>query len=488
MSEGTRGPGRRGGGAPGAAPADTPALGQPPAASRAEAAAASEPRLQRTMSGVGALMITLSCLSPSIGVFIVGSDVIRQAGTGVFACFVAAAVLGLAMAAVYGELASAFPETGGEYTILGRALGPAWGVSVLCLNLLGFSVAQALSGFGVATYLAAVLPGLPVAPTAGGLVLVVTGVAVLNIRVNAAVTGAFLAVELLALLVLAGLGFAHPHRDAAALLHPVIAAAGGGPAGGLSTPRLAVLGAATAGAIYAFNGYGAVVFLGEELHEAPRRIARVVFLALGLAVFTELAPLAAVLVGAPDLRALTASPAPVPAAITALGGPLVARAMSVAVALAIFNAMIAVALMAGRQLYSTGRDGLWPPAASRALARIHPRFGSPWVATLVMGAAALLACFADSHVLVLVLGNGNVAIYAGLCLAALAGRRTGATAHAGYRMPLFPLAPVFGLAFLAGVVGFDLVDPAGRSGLAATVAAVAVALAYHHAVLRRPGR
>lgn len=459
-----------------------PPLGQPPAASRAEAAADCEPRLQRTMSGWGALMITLSCLSPSIGVFIVGSDVIRQAGTGVFACFVAAAVLGLAMAAVYGELASAFPETGGEYTILGRALGPAWGVSVLCLNLLGFSVAQALSGFGVATYLAAVLPGLPVAPTAGVLVLVVTGTAVLNIRVSAVVTGAFLAVELLALLVLAGLGFAHPHRDAAAaLLHPAIASAGG-----LGAPGLAVLGAATAGAIYAFNGYGAVVFLGEELHEAPRRIARVVFLALGLAVVTELAPLAAVLVGAPDLRALTASAAPVPAAITALGGPVLARAMSVAVALAIFNAMIAVALMAGRQLYSTGRDGLWPPAASRALARIHPRFGSPWVATLVMGAAALLACFADSHVLVLVLGNGNVAIYAGLCLAALAGRRSGATAHAGFRMPLFPLPPVFGLVFLAGVVGFDLVDPAGRSGLAATVIALGVALAYHRLVLRTP--
>ena len=460
---------------------EVPAVGQPVAASRAESAVLAGTKLQRTMSGFGALLITLSCLSPGIGVFIVGSDVIKQAGTGVFLCFGAAALLGLAMAAVYGELASAFPETGGEYTILNRALGPAWGIAVLGLNLLGFSIAQALSGVGVATYLAAVWPGLPVTPTAAVLVVLVTATAVLNIRVNAAVTGAFLAVELAALLLLTTLGLAHVHRGpVAALLRPAVATSTG-----LTSPGLALLGAATAGAIYAFNGYGAVVFLGEELHEAPRRIARVVFLSLGIAVVAELAPIVGVLMGVPDLRTLTAAASPIPAAITRLGGPAVARVMSLGVALAIFNAMIAVALMAGRQLYSTGRDGLWPRPVSQAFARIHPRFGSPWIATLTMGASALAACLLDPHILVLILGNGNVAIYAGLCLAALIGRRSGATSHTQYRMPLFPLPPLFGLAFLAGVVGFDIVDPAGQRGLAATAVTVMTALLYHAVVLRR---
>ena len=138
-----------------------------------------------------------------------------------FLCFAAAATLGVAMACVYGELASAFPETGGEYTILGRALGPRWGVAVLGLNLLGFSVAQALSGYGVASYLAAVWPWLPPRPTAAVLVVVVTLVSVLNIRMNARVTGLFLAVELLSLLVLTALGFAAARRGLGpALLHP----------------------------------------------------------------------------------------------------------------------------------------------------------------------------------------------------------------------------------------------------------------------------
>ena len=450
-------------------------LGQPPAASLVEAGL-SGPSLERSMGGFGALLITLSCLSPGIGVFIVGSDTLRQAGTGVFLCFAAAVALGLAMAAIYGELASAFPETGGEYTILTRALGPRWGVSVLGLNLLGFSVAQALSGYGVASYLAAVWPGLPPRPVAALLVAAVTLTSVLNIRVNARVTGLFLAVELLSLLALAVLGFTAARRGVWPVMsHPMVAAAGGS----LAPVHWAALGAATAGAIYAFNGYGAVVFLGEELHEAPRRIAKVVFLALGVAVATELPPLLSVLVGAPDLRGLTAAASPIPMMIAVLGGPVLARVMSLGVALAIFNAMIAVSLMAGRQLYSTGRDGFWPPRASRALARIHPRFGSPWVATLTMGALALAACLAEPHVLVLILGNGNVAIYAGLCLAVLAGRRSGATLAAGYRMPMFPAPPLFAMAFLLAVVGFDLIDPAGRRGLAATVVMIGVSLAYY---------
>lgn len=451
-------------------------VGEPPAASRAEVG------LKPSMHGFGALLITLSCLSPSIGVFLVGSDIIHQAGTSAFLCFVAAALLGVAMAAVYGELASAFPGAGGEYTIFGRALGRPWGLVALGVNLLGFSLAQSISGLGVATYLHPFAPGVPITPLAAGLVVVVTLIGILNIRLNAWITGAFLAVEIGALVVLALLGLLHPARSFdLAVLHPVVLSG----QGLLQAPGLITVGVAMAGGVYAFNGYGAVLFLGEELHEAPRRIAGVVFLALGLAVLTELLPLLGVLMGAPDLHRLLASDAPILAFIAARSPPWLAAMMSIGIALAIFNAMIAVALVAGRQLYATGRDRLWPDAVSDFLSRIHPRFQSPWTATLVMGAAGLLGCFISQKILVLILGNGNIALYTGLCLATLAGRRSGVTGHAGWRMPLYPLAPVLALAALGAVVWFDLHDADGAMGLAATVAAIGVSLAYYALVLRR---
>jgi len=434
------------------------------------------------MHGFGALLITISGLSPTIGVFIVGSDTIRHAGTSVFLCFAAAALLGVAMAVVYAELSSAFPDTGGEYTILSQTLGPAWGTAALGLNLLGFVLAQPLSGLGVATYLSAVAPGLPAIPTAVVLVTACTLMSVLNIRINALVTGAFLAVELLALGAVTALGLTHPHRSlAAAVLNPVML----GAHGGFAPVGLALAGASTAGAIYAFNGYGSAVFFGEELHDAPKRIAGVIILSLLIAIVTELPPLLGVLVGAPDLHVLLSAADPIPAFVAAVAGVVPARVISLGVALAIFNTMIAVALSAGRQLYSTGRDGLWPKAANRALAAIHPRFGSPWIASLIMGAAALAGCFIDPKVLVLILGNGSVAIYSALCLATLVGRRSGATRHGVYRMPLFPVAPVLALVALSAVVWFDLHDAAGFQGLAATAATAGAAALYAVFVLRR---
>lgn len=434
------------------------------------------------MGGFGALLITLSGLSPSIGVFIVGSDVMHQAGSSTLLCFAAAALLGVAIANVYAELSAAFPETGGEYTIVGRALGPAWGFAMLGLNLLTFSIAPAMTGLGVATYLQVVWPSLPAIPTAMVAVTLCMGTAILNVKTNAWVTGGFLSIELISLAVVAWLGLHHPQPDAMArIVQPVLLAHGR-----LVTVSLAGLGIGAAAAIYAFDGYGSVVYLGEEIKDAPSRIARVVFWALGLAVVWQLTPLLAVLIGAPQLTTLFAADSPVQAFIAAAGGPILAKVMSFGVALALFNAMIASALMGGRQLYSSGRDRAWG-RMSQAFARLHPRFNSPWIATLTVGAVSLLLCLVKLNVLVILIGDGTAGLYICMCLAALAGRRSGVTAHAAYRMPLFPLLPWLALTGLFAVGVADLFDADGRKGVAASAIVVVLSALYYRLVLKPGG-
>ena len=433
------------------------------------------------MGGFGALMITLSGLSPTIGVFVVGADVIHQAGTGAALCFAAAALLGVAMALVYAELVSAFPETGAEYTIVTRTIGPALGFAALGLNLVNFTVAQALSGLGVADYVGDVLPGLSPRALAIGLVAAVTVLAVLNVRFNARLTGIFFGARsrqprrpVLARV------FASPSRPGGGdALHPVTVAAGGR----LATASLAVMGVAASAAVYAFDGYGGVCSLGEEVREAPRKVAAVVFWSLGLAIVFQMTPMLAVAIGAPDVRAIVTSDHPLPDFIRATGGLVMARAMSVAVAIAIFNAMLALSLMAARQLYATGRDRLWPMSLNDAFTRLHPRFRSPWIAALTMGVVSLAWCFAPLEFLVTVIATVTVATYVGLCVAVIAGRRTGATRRGVYRMPLFPLAPLLGLAALGGVIWVSWTDPReGRPGLVATALVIAAALLVYGAL------
>ena len=441
--------------------------------------------LKRGMTGWGGFLITLSGLSPSIGVFIVGSDVLHQTGSGAFMCFLAAVVLGVAMCCVYAELGSAFPHTGGEYTVAARVLGPASGFAMLATNLVGYSIALALSGLGIADYLRAVVPVAPV-PLAIAATASVTVCGVLSIRFNARVTGAFLAVELLALVVTSILGFAHGHGNVAQLvIHPVV----GDRQGGLHAVPALTLCVGAVASIYAFNGYGAVIFLGEELQHARRRVGAVVFWSLAVAAVTELVPMLAIIAGAGDIGALTASATPVPDFLARAGGPLLSRLLSAAVAAAIFNAMIAVAVCGSRQIYASARDRCWPEPVSRQLDRVHPRFGSPWVASLVLGLAAFLWCFVPLHVLVVIIANGNVAIYATLCVAVMIGRRNGTTAGSLSRMKLYPIAPVFALLCLAGTVWADLLDPeTGRPGLIATLVIFVLGVLYYRAVLKPANR
>lgn len=107
---------------------------------------------------------------------------------------------------------------------------------------------------------------------------------------------------------------------------------------------------------------------------------------------------------------------------------------------------------------------------------------------MVCGGIGMACCFVPIALLVVLSGTGLVAIYAGIALAAIVGRRSGRTAHARYRMPLYPLAPALTLVALAYVTWTSWLDPdEGRPGLIMTAAQIALSVAYYHWVLRRRG-
>ncbi|GLY40291.1 amino acid transporter [Amycolatopsis sp. NBRC 101858] len=439
------------------------------------------PALRRGLRTLGTLLITLSAISPASSVFIIAPGVLTGAGTGAFLSFAAAAVVGVFMAFVYAELASAFPLAGGEYAIVARTLGRLPGFAVLGLMIITQVLIVAVIALGVGTYLGVLWPGLPGPAVAAATCVLAAVVGVFDIKLNAWVTGIFLAIEILALVVVSALGLLHPARAFTDLLaHPV--AADGSPA------TVGAIAIATAVAMFAYNGYGSAVYFGEETQDASRGIARAILLALGITVVAELVPVTAVLLGAPDLGRLFGAENMVSEFISARGGGTLDTVLSLAVALAIVNAVLAIVLISSRLVFSSGRDRAWPGAINRAVAAVHPRFGTPWVATVATGVVAALLCFADPKLLLVVTSTSIVAVYAALCLGALNGRRTGSTAHAQYRMPWFPVAPVLALAVLVFVVYQNVLDPAvGRPSLIVTAAIVLLAAGYYGVVLRRRG-
>jgi amino acid transporter len=310
-------------------------------------------------------------------------------------------------------------------------------------------------------------------------------VALLNIRVNALITGIFLLIELLALLVVMVLGFADRARPLGELLLQPVAI----DAGALVTPSAASIGVAASIAVFAMNGYGAAVYFAEEMHEAPRRIGTAIMASFGLALAFEALPLIAVLLAKVDLPALLTAEDPFGLMVRARGGEGVADLVALGVVLAIVNAIIACILACARFFYGTARDRCWGPHVDRWMTAIHPRFQSPWAGTLLVGGVGIAACFLPLKLLLVLNGMGLVAIYGGIAIAAIVGRRSGATAHAPYRMPFYPIAPIVTLLALAYIAWTSWFDPEeGRPGLIATGLQILAAALYYRFVLRRGGK
>jgi len=392
------------------------------------------------------------------------------------------ALLSVPTAYVYAELSSAFPIAGGEYCMVGRTVGLDAGIGIMWLNAFSSLLTPAAFALGASAFISVIVPGLNTTVVAIAIILTATVLGILHIRTNAWVTGLFLLVELLALIAISALGFWNIKRPLLEIAaHPVWLNDGS-----LQMTPLAIIGLATSVAIFAYNGYGSAVYFAEEMHEARTAVAKTILWALIITVVTELVPVTAVLMGAPNLKALFGSQNPFSDFVLATGGQFFNTAISVGIALAIINAVLATVLQNARFFYRTGHDNTWHRSINDAFTVTHPRFQSPWMATFIAGVVSVTMCFLGLNLILMLTGTGIVIVYVGVCLAAIFGRRFGTSHAAVYRMPLYPLWPFIGLVALAYVLYTSALDPIlGRPSLIINAGIVVLSIMYHRLILRR---
>ncbi|WP_439679027.1 APC family permease [Embleya sp. MST-111070] len=449
-----------------------PPAGTPPPQSPAYAQ-----DLSRSLGLRENMFITLSAVTPASSVFIIMPSVISGLGGAAALAFALAAVAGMLMAFCYAELSSAFPITGGEYAFAARTLGRATGFALFALALLAGVLTVAVIALGTGDYLGVVWDSLGGKKTGLAVIAVASLVSVLGIRTNAWVTGVFLAVELAAIAVLAWLGLVNVEQPISTLWTPHAL----GEDGVLVGASAGLISSFAASALFAYNGYGTSVYYAEETRQVSS-IGRIVMWSLGITVVAECLPLVAVLLGTPSTSALMAARSPMNYFLLERGGDTVNTVVSLGIAIAIVNAVIAIMLQIGRLVYSSARDRAWPDVVGRPLAAVHPRLRTPVLATLLMGAAAIVvAWLVPLDKLILATGANLVLLYIFVAVAALYGRISGATAHATYRMPAWPWVPVAAIGVMAYVL-YESIDADWRpAGIA--VAMVAAGYLYYYAYL-----
>lgn len=437
-----------------------------------------EQELHRGLGVWGNIAITVSAVTPASSVFIIIPFIILTAGTGAFLALVFAAIIGVFMAFCWGELSAAFPIAGGDYALVWHAfkgpwarLGNALSFATFALMLNSVAFIPAVIALGTAQYIGNVVT--VDTRVAGAVVCILAAiVGILRIRTNAIVTGIFLVIELVALLILTIFGLANFHADRIGQLFGswVVGSTGGG----LSPVAFGVILTATAVGVFAYNGYSNAVNFSEETQGSSRRIAVAILWSLVITVAAELIPTTAVLLGAPDLAKVTSDPAPMTYFLDATSNTTIDTIVSLGIALAIFNATLAIILEFGRILYSSARDRAWPGVVNGWLASVHPTFHSPWIATALVGIVSAILCLTvDLGTLITLTGAVLVADYALISVAALVGRITGATDGSPYRMPYWPIPPLLALAALVYVTTQQT-----STALIVTGATIAIGLVY----------
>ncbi|MFF8281656.1 APC family permease [Streptomyces albus] len=405
----------------------------------------SRPRLTRSIGVVGGTLLTLSCLTPASSLFVIVPDSFGALGTGTALTLAVAALLCVAVAFTYSELGTLVPSSGGEYAMVGTLMGRLAGWLVFVLSLIVVMIVPPIIALGTADYLAPVVD-LDPRFAAAAVMLLSTAMGLLDLRANAWITGIFLALEVVGAGIVAFLGFTHTQRPASVLLHPVMD--GGQGHTDPVTAGLIVTGLATA--LFILQGFTTAVYLAEEMENPRRTVSRTVLWTLGIGFTIVFVPVVAITLGAPDLHSLAGGD--IAGMVQQWSNSTVGTFISLCIALAIVNAAIVMVIQNSRVVFASARDAAWPTPVNRAFSRLGARFGSPWVATLVVGVPGAVLCFVNLDVLNEVTGVAVAGMYVFVALGALAARRENFKHRAAWRMPLWPVLPALLIAALLWVL------------------------------------
>jgi APA family basic amino acid/polyamine antiporter len=404
-----------------------------------------------TVFGIGVIIGT--------GIFVLtGIAAATRAGPAISLSFVLAGVACALAGLCYAEFASTVPVAGSAYTFSYASLGEliAW---IIGWDLvLEFALGSAAVAVGWAQYFASVFP-IPesisgegrVNLAAGAIVLLLTGVMIVGVKLSSRFNAVMVAIKLAVVFLFIGAGalkistanwspFVPPPAEAPQAANAVET----------GSPLIQVLfgieplafgwpgiGFGAAIVFFAFIGFDVVATTAEETRN-PQRDMPIGILG-SLAICTVLyVVVSMVLTGIVRYTELN-SAAPMADALEAVGYNWIADLVSLG-ALAGLTTVILILLMGqSRVLFAMSRDRLLPGA----LSSVHPRYGTPWVISLITGVVvALIATFVPLSTLADMVNIGTLFAFVLVSIGVIVLRRTRPELPRAFRTPAVPLIPI----------------------------------------------
>jgi APA family basic amino acid/polyamine antiporter len=445
--------------------------------------------LKRSLGALNLVLLGIGCIIGT-GIFVLtGRAAAQFAGPGIMVSFVITGLLCAFVALCYAELASALPVSGSaySYTYASMGEGAAWVMGLLLVleyGLAASTVAVGWSGYFVSLMhdlginIPAALtaaPGVEVKDASGAVIAtgevnmpallaigLVTLLLVRGVSESATVNNIIVFIKVTVVVLFIVIGFRYVDTSQwTPLIPPEIPArppgtdmslwaqigrALGDVVTGDTTHRYGIGGLIHAAAVifFAYLGFEAVSTAGAEARNPGKDMPVGILGALTICTVLYILT-CAVLVGVVPYAELDVA-APIALAADRMGLPWFSFVVKVGAIAGLSSVMLVLLYGQTRVFYTMSRDGLLPGA----LSAVHRTFRTPWINTIIVGIAAMIAAgFLSLDALSDLTNVGSLSAFALVCITVIYLRTTHKEMPRPFRTPLYPVVPILGAVMCA---------------------------------------
>ena len=200
-----------------------------------------------------------------------------ESGFSILMLWVVGGILALCGAFTYGEIGSAFPESGGEYNYLSKLYHPALGFLSGWVSVsVGFAAPIAAASVALAHYVTKIYPDVNSNMLSFSVIIIITSVHSINLKAGSLFQRGFTWVKIICILMFVGFGLFYIPE------HHISFAPG-------KDSVKDIFSAAFAGSliyvVYAYSGWNAAAYISGEIKNVKRNLPRALFMGTLLVMF-----------------------------------------------------------------------------------------------------------------------------------------------------------------------------------------------------------